>query len=462
MKAAERAIAPFPTLPPPRLWAPGRKRLLTGLVLTVTLVGFESLAISTVMPVVARDLGGLALYGWVFSGFFLGNLIGIVFAGQAADRRGTAAPFAAGLVLLAVGLVVGGLAPSMPVLVLGRVAQGIGAGAIPPVAYTAVGRSIPAELRPRVFAVFSSAWVIPGLMGPAAAAAITAAVGWRGVFLGLLPLVVVAAAMTVPALDRGRESHGHHEADRRPLSLALVAGAAALLAALGGAMPPIAAATLGAAGAVVAAASFLRLVPSGTVRFAAGMPAAVMARGVLTFAFFGADAYVSLALADVRGEPIWVAGVALTAATLLWTTGAWIQERLVHRLGPRRLVMTGFAGVALGIGGLVAALVGAPLWPSVAVWSLAGLGMGLAYPSISLTVLGTAPAGQEGNASASLQLTDVLGVALGTGLAGAFVALGEGRGWRAEAGLEAAFAVTVAVALAGVVAARRLPGRLGA
>src|SRR5262245_10173736 len=69
-----------------RIWVPGRKRLTAALVLTITLVAFESLAIATVMPVVSDDLGGLGLYGWVFSGFFLGSLIGIVLAGWAADR----------------------------------------------------------------------------------------------------------------------------------------------------------------------------------------------------------------------------------------------------------------------------------------------------------------------------------------------------------------------------------------
>ena len=90
------------------VWAPARRRLTLGLVMTITLVAFEALAISTVMPVVADDLGGLGLYGWVFSGFFLGNLLGIVIAGQAADRRGTAFPFLVGLVLFTAGLCLGG------------------------------------------------------------------------------------------------------------------------------------------------------------------------------------------------------------------------------------------------------------------------------------------------------------------------------------------------------------------
>src|SRR5215204_3880106 len=116
------------------VWAPARRRLTAGLVLTITLVAFEALAVATVMPVVADDLGGLGLYGWVFSGFFLGSLLGIVLAGQLADRRGTRLPLALGLTLFTVGLLVGGTAPSMLVLVGGRVLQGMGAGVVPAVA----------------------------------------------------------------------------------------------------------------------------------------------------------------------------------------------------------------------------------------------------------------------------------------------------------------------------------------
>jgi len=442
------------------LWAPPRRRLAVGLVLTVTLVAFESLAVSTVMPLVARDLGGLHLYGWVFSGFFLGSLLGIVLAGQAADRHGTLAPYVVGLALFAVGLLLGGLAPSMALLVAGRVVQGVGAGAIPAVAYTSVGRVIPIELRPRMFAVLATAWVVPSLLGPAAASALAVAVGWRAVFLALLPLVGLAAMMTAPALDRrAPEASGSPTADRRPAALALVGGVTLMLAAFGG-QPQMASAALLAVGAPLAFGAFLRLVPPGTVRLASGLPAAVMARGLLTFAFFGVDAYVSLAFVEVRGQPTWVGGAALTAAALWWTTGAWIQQRLVSNVGPRRLVVAGFACVATGVVGMLGALGPLPLWPAVGIWSIAGLGMGLAYASISVTVLASAPAGQEGAASASLQLTDVLGVALGTGVGGAFVAIGTARGWPAAVSLELGFAAALMTAMLGIVAASRMPARV--
>ena len=122
------------------------------------------------MPIVDRDLGGnIDLYGWVFSGFFLGNLLGIVVAGLLIDRGGLVRPFVLGLRLFSIGLLVGGLAPSMPVLVVARFVQGLGAGAIPPVAYVSIGRALPEALRPRMFATLSTAWVLPGVIGPALA-----------------------------------------------------------------------------------------------------------------------------------------------------------------------------------------------------------------------------------------------------------------------------------------------------
>ncbi|MFY9933598.1 MAG: MFS transporter, partial [Streptosporangiaceae bacterium] len=186
----------------PGLWAPQRRALTAGLVLTITFVASEALAVVTVMPLVARDLGGLRLYGWAFSGFMLGSLIGIVAAGREADRRGPAVPFVAGVMLFAIGLTVAGLAPSMGVLVAGRVLQGIGAGAVPSVAYATIGRSYPGPIRARMMAVLSTAWVAPGLAGPVISAEVARLFGWRWVFLGLLPVVVVAGSLAVPALIR--------------------------------------------------------------------------------------------------------------------------------------------------------------------------------------------------------------------------------------------------------------------
>jgi MFS family permease len=279
------------------------------------------------------------------------------------------------------------------------------------------------------------------------------------VFLALLPLVLGAGAITLPSLDwSGRGGGAVQQPAPTGWALALVAGATLVLTGLAGPSPATAA--LIVLGAPVGALAFARLVPVGTLRLAHGMPAAVLVRGVLTFAFFGTDVYVSLTLSTVRGQPTWVAGTALTAATLLWTVGAWIQQRLIHSFGPRRLVIAGFLLVAAGIGGMHGALSALPVPVAIAVWSLAGLGMGVAYSPLSVTVLGTAEPDQVGSASASLQLSDILGVSLGTGLGAALLALGQARALDTSQTLRLAFLISVVVALLGAVAARRIPNHL--
>src|SRR3984957_13550293 len=157
-----------PTAPPPPaspaggIWAPAHRPLTVGLELAVTFVAFEALAVATILPVVGRQLGDLRLYGGVFRAFLPASLIGIVLAGTLADRVPLGQPMLAGLVLFAVGLIIGGAAPDMLVLVAGRAVQGLGAGVVPAVAYVAISRCYAEEARPRMFAVLSTAWVVPG------------------------------------------------------------------------------------------------------------------------------------------------------------------------------------------------------------------------------------------------------------------------------------------------------------
>jgi MFS family permease len=100
-----------------------------------------------------------------------------------------------------------------------------------------------------------------------------------------------------------------------------------------------------------------------------------------------------------------------------------------------------------------------PVGVAIAGWGVAGFGIGLAYSPISVTVLGLAPAGRQGRASAQLQLSDTLGTALGAGLGGVLVAAGVAAGWPQWAGLAGAFAMAGAVGLLAIGLARRMPNR---
>ncbi len=446
---------------PGGLWVPQTRALTVGLVLTVTFVASEALAVVTVMPVVARDLGGLRLYGWVFSAFMLGSVVGIVMAGREADRRGPLVPFVAGLVLFGSGLAVAGLAPSMEVLVGGRVLQGLGAGAVPSVAYVAIGRSLPRPLQARMMAVLSTAWVAPGLAGPALSAEVAHVFGWRWVFLGLLPVVGVAGPIAVPALSRlgppgSAQAHEHRLVD----GIRTAAGAMMILAGLTLLASSGALLTGGAlivAGGIAGLPALRRLVPAGTLTARPGLPATILSRGLLTFGFFGADAYVTLAITVLRHRSPMVAGIAVTGATLTWTAGAWVQARLSDTWEGRRLVRAGLVIVLAGIAGMVLVLQpGVPVDEGLAAWTVAGLGIGLAYAPISLMMLRKAPPGREGQASASLNLADVLGTAIGIGVGGAAVAAGAGG--NLQLGITAAFAIAAAAAVTALALTHRLPG----
>jgi MFS family permease len=451
------------------LWAAKNRALAVGLLLTITIVASESLAVITVMPLVARDLGGLRLYGWAFSAFTLSSVIGIVAAGRATDRRGPAAPFIAGLVLFGAGLAVAGLAGSMPMLVAGRALQGLGAGVVPAVAYAAIGVSLPEELRPRMIAVISTAWIVPGLAGPAISAAIARAFGWRWVFLGLLPVVAVAGSIAVPALIRiGKGSRGgasdqpeHRLADAIRTAL----GAGLVLAGLTvgfGRRTIVLAVAMVVVGLAVAGPALRRLVPAGTLTARRGEPAAVLSRGLLTFTFFGADSFVTLSITMVRHYSPLVAGLAVTGATVTWTVGAWTQARLSDTWEARRLIRLGLVVILIGIAGMTLMLQpDVPIAAGIIAWTIAGLGMGLANSPIMLLVLRDAPEGRIGQASASVNLTDVLGTATGIGVGGAAIAAHAATDLRL--GILIAFAIAATMAVFTLLTSLRLPaGRTSA
>lgn len=440
------------------VWAPERRPLTTGLVLSTTLIAVEALAVITIMPQVERDLGGLSLYGWVFSAFMLGSLLGTVAAGREADRTGPARPFAAGLVLFAVGLAIGGSAPSMPVLVAGRLLQGIGAGAVPAVEYVAIGEIFEADARPRMLAVLSSAWIVPGLIGPALSAGVAHAFGWRVVFLGLIPLVALAGALAMPALVRLGKPPAERASDHRLLDAILTAAGAALLLAALAAGSVALGLVLGVLGAIIGIPALRRLLPVGTLSARRGLPATILSRGLLTFTFFGADAFVTLAITSGLHRSTALASAVITVSTLAWSAAAWLQARLSASWPERRLIVLGLALVLAGIGGMVLALTASvpAAATTLVAWTVAGAGMGLAYSPASLLMLHQAPSGRTGWASASLNLSEVLGTALGAGLGGAALVLASDSGWSLSTGITIAFCIAAAGALAGLSVARRL------
>jgi MFS family permease len=311
-----------------------------------------------------------------------------------------------------------------------------------------------------MLAVLSSAWVVPGLIGPALAGLVVDHVGWRWVFLGLVPFPLIALMLALPALRTLNTDSVASPDWRRPIAaVRLALGTGLFMAGLGQGWLPLAALLI-VLGALLAWPALRQLLPEGTFRLERGLPASVATAGLLNLAFFGVDAFVPLALTVGRGQSATVAGIALTTATIFWTAGSWVQAHVAQQQSRRRVTSIGLILIAAGIVGVIAAL--APTVPVAVVpiaWGVAGLGMGLAYSAISLAVLEPAPAGQEGVATAAMQLANVLSVALGTGLGGVLIAASTARTGATSAGLLAQSLLMIGMIVAALLTALRLPGQ---
>src|SRR6266704_5983443 len=283
------------------VWSANYRRLTLGLILIVLGPAFETLAVATILPRIVANLGGLSLYGWSFSAYMLATIVGLIVAGDEADRKGPALPFILGVSLFVLGLILAGTASSMITFVLSRAVQGFGAGIIASVAYVCVGRGYPEQVKPRMIAILSSAYVVPGLIGPALAAIVADFVGWRWVFLGLVPVLPLATALVLPALKKLAPSttSGSWDLHRLLAAVGLVIGTGITLTGLQVQSIPIAI-VLTLSGLVVGILSLHRVLPAGTLKAKAGMPAAIATMGFLSMAYFGAEAFLPLTLISIR------------------------------------------------------------------------------------------------------------------------------------------------------------------
>lgn len=413
----------------------GYRALSIGIVSVVLLIAFEATAVGTAMPVAARELDGVSLYAFAFSGYFTTSLFGMVLAGQWSDRDGPLASLTAGISAFAAGLLLCGTAGAMWLFILGRAVQGLGGGLVIVALYVVVGRAYPERLRPSIMAAFAASWVIPSVVGPLAAGAVTEHLGWRWVFIGIPVLVFLPLGLALPQIRRrtarpeeGAEGKGRVPFDRRRIRLALgISCGAGILqyAAQDLTWFSLVPAVVGAALLVPAV---LGLLPRGTYRAARGLPSVVLLRGVAAGSFIAAESFVPLMLVTQRGLSPTLAGFSLAAGGGTWALGSYIQSR--PRVEPyrERLMFLGMVLVAAAIAAAPSVLIHAvPVWIVAVAWAFGCLGMGLVIASTSVLLLHLSAPEEAGTNSASLQISDGLAnvVLLAAGGA-AFAALGGG------------------------------------
>ncbi|MFH8563732.1 MFS transporter [Streptomyces sp. NPDC017988] len=426
------------TTAPPRPEGPGvlgkpYRALSIGIVSVVLLIAFEATAVGTAMPVAARELDGVSLYAFAFSGYFTTSLFGMVFSGQWADRRGPLGPLAGGISLFAAGLLLSGTASVMWLFIAGRAVQGLGGGLVIVALYVVVSRAYPEHLRPAIMAAFAASWVVPSVVGPLVSGTVTEHLGWRWVFVGIPVLVVVPLALALPAIRRAAAGPVDASApvapfDRRRIRLALgISLGAALLQYAGqdlrwfSLLPAV-------LGAVVLVPAVLGLLPRGTYRAARGLPSVVLLRGVAAGSFIAAESFVPLMLVTQRGLSPTMAGLSIAVGGATWALGSYVQSR--PRMEPyrTRFVAAGMVLVAASIAAAPTVLIAAvPVWIIAVAWGLGCFGMGTVIASTSVLLLRLSPPEDAGSNSAALQISDGLSNVLLLAVGGAaFAALGGG------------------------------------
>ena len=435
-------------------WSARYRTTTIGIFALAFLVAFESLAVTTVMPVVADDLDGLRMYGLAFAMPMAVSVFALTLAGPWMDNQGPAMPMRLGAGVFSAGLLVAGLAPTMTVFLTGRAVQGFGAGLIGVGLYVMIAKLYPHQLRAGVFTVLTSAWVLPGLVGPAIAGTIAHSIGWRWVFLGVPALAVVSLAMIWNAVGT-IESDGRNEVDRRRVWWALIVSAGILVISVAGQRDftgwPFA---LGIA--IIAVVTFsMRLLPAGTWLMRPGLPGAIALRGLTSSAFFSAEVYVPLSLVNHHGFTPALAGSVLTCAAVTWFTGSWVAANMAFFDDKPRRAWFGIVGVTVGVGLSASTLwTGIPVAVAILGYSLAGLGMGMAMSTLSVLMLDTSKRGEEGTNSSALQINDAIMQSLVLSVGSAvFAAL---LTHHAMLGYRVNFGAAVAIGLFATLAAPRL------
>ena len=359
-----------------------RGRVAAGLLVSEFVAATQGLVVAAVMPRVVADLHGLGEYALAFTAFFAAFFLFLPFAGPWADRYGLRRVLTIALALLGAGLALVAIAPNMQAFLGARFVEGVGDGLDYAMSFTAIAKSFPDHLRTRMMSLNATMWVVPGLIAPGLGAYVATHFGWRWAFAGLLPLLLVAALLILPAVEQ-RPSAQRSD-------------------------------PFGA----------LRLLFSRATLFARGsMHASLFAFALLHAAFFGADAYVALVLVKVRGLSLEAASICITVAVLGWSATALFSPSMQQRWGSVRVVCAGALGCVVGTAAFVAIAAGAPIWVAFLAWIIGGGGIGFAYPTLSAGVFGGASEGREGIVSSAMGLAAIVGLLAGTSICGIPIAV---------------------------------------
>jgi EmrB/QacA subfamily drug resistance transporter len=401
-----------------------RPLTVVALLLSLFVSAMEMTVVATAMPTAVGDLGGIHLFAWAFASYMLAVTVTVPIYGKLADLYGRKPVMLGGTALFLVASAACGFAPTMGWLVAFRALQGIGAGAMQPVALTIIGDLFEPHERARIQGIFGTVWGLAGLTGPLLGGAIVHYLSWRWVFWVNLP--VAGASMAILALSL------HERVERRRHGLDL-AGAALLSAAV---LLVLAGARAHGAGLVALPLAALALAAFLAVERRAKEPilpldlfrqrvvaASSGASALLGAAMFAATSFLPLYAQALLGASPTGAGSTIAPMAIGWPIASAVSGRLIPRLGFRPLVRVGLLVAAVACALLALVLrPGSGLAAPRAISALYGVGLGLANTALLISVQASVPWERRGVATASTLFFRMIGGTVAVGVLGGVLA----------------------------------------
>jgi EmrB/QacA subfamily drug resistance transporter len=404
-----------------------RPLVLASVMLAMFMGAIEATIVSTAMPAIVADLGGFTLYSWVFSAYLLMNSVTVLIYGKLSDLFGRKPILTIGIIIFLIGSILCGFATSMEMLIIFRLIQGFGAGAVTPIATTIVGDIYTAEERAKIQGYLSSVWGISAITGPAVGGLIVQYANWKYVFWLNVPLGLLALAGLWLFLHENVTRKKHKIDYLGACLLTITISTFMFVLVEGGRNWPWGSWQLNSliAMAILTLAAFVLqegraeepMMPFSIWRersiFIANITS--LTTGIM---LIGISSLLPTFVQGVMEQTPIIAGFTLTAMSIGWPIASTLSGRLLITIGYRKTSIIG--GGFLIMGSLVFVTMQAssgPLWAAVGSF-LVGVGMGLTSTAFIVSIQSTVGWEQRGIATAANMFMRNLGNTIGAALLG--------------------------------------------
>ncbi len=396
---------------------------LAMLSLGIGLYAFNTFLVATALPSAVAEIGGAAMIAWATTSFLVAAIVAGAGGAAVKARLGARTALLLGGGTFLAGTLVCGLAPAMPVLLLGRALQGAGEGMVAAISYALIPVLFPVRLGPKVFAVEAAVWALAGFAGPVVGGAMTEAVSWRAAFLVNAPVALVFLGLVLASVPRTLSEAGL--AAPPLLRLAALGCGILLIAASSLAQNPAlsAASVLAGAGVLIAMAVADQRQPTPLFPQGAFSPGTALGAGLLVVALMPVAhsftiVHLTLTLQQGWGFSPTMAGALFAVGPLSWSAAMLVVANIARADMPTIGIRWGPPVLAAAVAGQLAAVALDLPWAMLPFLVGAGASFGLGWAFLSLSVMRAAAPDERDKAAGLVPTVQSAGYAVGAALTG--------------------------------------------